>query len=137
MKTRTPLAGTAAMFAASILTATAASAASTSGPSATITATATISAGTLSLDVSPTQLTVNDARGNALGWKVTLSGDVSILTEQCASDSTCTLPDPGPVNNYYIDSGAVVTADTGTGLGTVVFGLNTTGPIVVDLVSAP
>ncbi len=93
-------------------------------------ATLTISPGPLRLTATGSQLEVIDATGSGRGWHVVLGGDVRVNSFQCAPHSTCILPVPGLV-------GDVITADPGTGMGSVIFNVTTSGPVTANLLSGP
>ena len=93
-------------------------------------ATLTIGPGPLRLTATGSQLEVVDATGSGRGWHVVLGGDVRVNSLQCAPHSTCILPVPGAV-------GDVITADPGTGMGSVIFTVTASGPVTVNLLSGP
>jgi hypothetical protein len=93
-------------------------------------ATLTISPGPLRLTATGSQLEVVDATGSGRGWHVVLGGDVRVNSFRCAPHSTCILPAPGVV-------GDVITADPGTGMGSVIFNVTVSGPVTVNLPSGP
>jgi hypothetical protein len=93
-------------------------------------ATLTISPGPLRFTAIGGQLVVVDATGSGRGWHVVLGGDVRVNSFWCAPDSTCTLPVPGVI-------GDVITADRGTGMGSVIFNVTASGPVTVNLLSGP
>ncbi len=95
-----------------------------------IKATLTITPGPLRYTASDSQLEVVDATGSGRGWHVVLDGDVQVTSVQCAPDSTCILPAPGVV-------GDVITADHGTGMGSVIFNWTVSGAVTVNLLSGP
>jgi hypothetical protein len=92
--------------------------------------TLTLIPGELSFTATGSQLEVIDATASGRGWHVVIGGDARVNSMQCAPDSTCTLPVPGVV-------GDVITADAGTGMGAVVFSWTVSGPVTVNLISAP
>ena len=91
-------------------------------------ATLTISPGPLRLTATGSQLEVIDATGSGRGWHVVLGADVRVNSFQCAPHSTCILPVPGVV-------GDVITADPGTGMGSVIFNVTVSGPVTANLLS--
>ena len=106
------------------------SAASTPAATHQFKGTLTLSRGPLRFTATGSQLEVIDATGSGRGWHVVLGGDVRVNSFQCAPDSTCTLPAPGVV-------GDVITADPGTGMGSVIFNVTVSGPVTVNLLSGP
>jgi len=93
-------------------------------------ATLTISAGPLRLTATGSQLEVVDATGSGRGWHVVLGADVRVNSFRCAPDSTCILAVPGVM-------GDVITADPGTGMGSVIFNVTASGPVTANLLSGP
>jgi hypothetical protein len=91
-----------------------------------IRATLTITPGPPRFTATGRQLEVVDATGSGRGWQVVIGGDARVNSFQCAPDSTCTLPVPGVVGN-------VITADPGTGMGSVIFTWTVSGPVTVSL----
>jgi hypothetical protein len=91
-------------------------------------ATLTISPGALRFTAIGGQLEVVDATGSGRGWHVVLGGNVRVNSYWCAPDSTCTLPVPGVI-------GDVITADPGTGMGSVIFNVTVSGPVTVNPVT--
>jgi hypothetical protein len=92
--------------------------------------TLTIHPGPLRFTATGSQLEVVDATGSGRGWHVVLGGDVRVTSFQCAPGSTCILPVPGVV-------GDVITADPGTGMGSVIFNWTVSGAVTVNLLSGP
>jgi hypothetical protein len=92
--------------------------------------TLTISPGPLRLTATGSQLEVVDATGSGRGWHVVLGADVRVTSFRCAPGSTCILPVPGVV-------GDVITADPGTGMGSVIFSVTVSGPVTANLLSGP
>ena len=93
-------------------------------------ATLTITPGPLRLTATGSQLEVIDATGSGRGWHLVLGGDVRVNSFHCAPHSTCILPVPGVVGN-------VITADPGTGMGSVIFNVTASGPITANLLTGP
>ena len=93
-------------------------------------ATLTISAGPLRLTATGSQLEVVDATGSGRGWHVVRGADVRVNSFRCAPDSTCILAVPGVM-------GDVITADPGTGMGSVIFNVTASGPVTANLLSGP
>ena len=93
-------------------------------------ATLALHPGPLSFTATGSQIEVVDATGSGQGWHVVLGGDVRVNSFQCAPDSTCTLPAPGVV-------GDVITADPGTGMGSVIFNVTASGPVTANLLTGP
>ncbi len=93
-------------------------------------ATLTISPGPLRLTATGSQLEVIDATGSGRGWHVVLGAGVRVNSFQCAPHSTCILPVPGVVGN-------VITADPGTGMGSVIFNVTASGPVTANLLTGP
>jgi hypothetical protein len=104
--------------------------ASTSAAEHKILGTLTLHPGGLRATATGSQLEVVDATGSGQGWQVVIGGDVRITSVQCAPHSTCTLPVPGVVGN-------VITADPGTGMGAMIFNWTVSGPVTVNLTTAP
>jgi hypothetical protein len=95
-----------------------------------IKATLAITPGPLRYTATASRLEVVDATGSGRGWHVVMSGDVQVTSVQCAPHSTCILPSPGVVGN-------TITADPGTGMGSVIFNWSVSGSIAVNLLSGP
>jgi hypothetical protein len=84
------------------------------GAQHTIKGTLTLTRGPLRYTATGSQLELVDATGSGRGWHVVLGGNVRVISVRCAPDSTCTLPVPGAAGN-------TITADPGTGMGSVIF----------------